>query len=126
LRPSAEDVLFLHEVAVGEFGGSEGVRDVESLKAAVARPWQSTFGVEHFPTPFAKAAALCESIIRRHPFVDGNKRTAVYAGAYLLETFGYTLEVSNEDLEGFAVALAAGEPTAEEIPAWFEKHSRET
>lgn len=93
MRPTVEDILFLHTVAVEVFGGSEGVRDPESLRAAVARPWGSTFVRDHFPTPFDKAAALAESVIRRHPFVDGNKRTAVYAAAYLLETFGYEVEV---------------------------------
>ena len=63
MRPSVEDVVFLHTIAVGEFGGSEEVRDVGSLRAAVARLWSSSFGQELFPTPFDKAAALAESII---------------------------------------------------------------
>ena len=98
MRPSAENVLFLHTVAVGAFGGSEGVRHLDSLRAAAARPWGTSFGRDHFPTPFDKAAALAESIIRRHPFIDGNKRTAMYAAAYLLETFGYKLEAEQREL----------------------------
>lgn len=95
MRPSVENVLFLHTVAIEAFGGSEGVRDLESLRAAATWPWGSSFGRDHFPTPFDKAAALAESIIiRRHPFVDGNKRTAAYAAAYLLDTLGYELQGS--------------------------------
>lgn len=99
MRPSVENVLFLHTVAIEAFGGSEGVRDLESLRAAATWPWGSSFGRDHFPTPFDKAAVLAESIIiRRHPFVDGNKRTAAYAAAYaaayLLDTLGYELEGS--------------------------------
>ena len=123
MRPTAENVLFLHAVAVEAFGGSEGMRDLDSLRAAVARPWGTSFGRDHFPTPFDKAAALAESIIRRHPFIDGNKRTAVYAAAYLLETFGYQLDVGQQDLEDFAVSVAEGTIDTTDIVHWFENHS---
>jgi hypothetical protein len=61
LRPNAENVLFLHTVAIEAFGGSERVRDPESLRAAAARPWGSSFGRDRFSTPFDIAAALAES-----------------------------------------------------------------
>lgn len=125
MRPSVENVLFLHTVAVEAFGGSEGVRDLESLRAAVARPWGSFSGRDHFPTPFDKAAALAESVIRRHPFVDGNKRTAVYAAAYLLETFGYEVAAGQRELEDFAVSVALGKLETKDIALWFEGHVRE-
>ena len=124
MRPSVEDVVFLHTIAVGEFGGSEGVRDIESLRAAVARPWGSSLGREHFPTPFDKAAALAESIIQRHPFVDGNKRTAVYAAAYLLEKLGHVLETEQQELEDIAVRIAQRAFKPEDMSLWFEEHTR--
>ncbi len=120
-----EDVLFLHTVAVTEFGGSAGIRDVESLRAAVARPWGSSFSQNHFPTPPRKAAAIAESIIRRHPFVDGNKRTSMYAAAYLLENLGYALEAEQQELEDFAVSIAESILEPEDIAAWFESHARD-
>jgi death on curing protein len=124
VRPTVENALFLHTVAIETFGGSEGVRDLESLHAAVARPWGSSFGQDHFSTPFDKAAALAESLIRRHPFIDGNKRTAMYAAAYLLETSGYELETEQSDLEDFAVNVAQGTFASDEIARWFESQSR--
>jgi len=124
VRPTVENVLFLHTVAVEAFGGSEGVRDLESLRAAVARPWGSSFGQDHFPTPFDKAAAIAESLIRQHPFVDGNKRTAVYAAAYLLEKLGYELEAEQAELEDFAVSVALGKLETKAIARWFEGHAR--
>jgi len=126
VRPTAENVLFLHTVAVSAFGGSEGVRDPESLYAAVARPWGSSFGRDQFPAPSDKAAALAESIIRRHPFVDGNKRTAVYSAAYLLQTFGCRLEADQQDLEDFAGSVVEGGMDTERIARWFEGHSRKS
>ena len=113
-------------MAVEAFGGSEGLRDEESLSAAVARPWGSSSGRDHFSTAFDKAAALAESIIRRHPFVDGNKRTAMYAAAYLLSTFGYEVEAEQEKLEDFAVSVAEGKLETRAISLWFERHSRRT
>ncbi|MCA1717743.1 MAG: type II toxin-antitoxin system death-on-curing family toxin [Actinobacteria bacterium] len=126
MRPTVEDVVFLHTVAIETFGGTGGVRDLESLRAAVVRPWGSSFGRDHFPTPFDKAAALAESIIQRHPFVDGNKRTAMYAAAYLLETLGHELETEQKELEDFAVAIAEGTIEPEGIALWFEEHIHET
>lgn len=126
MRQTVENVLFLHTVAIEAFGGSEGVRDLESLRAAVARPWGSSFGQDHFSTPFDKAAALAESLIRRHPFIDGNKRTAMYAAAYLLETFEYELEAPQQELEDFAVSVAEGNVEIMEIALWFENHSHKS
>ena len=125
VRPTAENVIFLHTVAIEAFGGSEGVRDLESLRAAVARPWGSSFGRTHFPTPFGKAAALAESIIRRHPFIDGNKRTAMYAAVYLLETLGYELEAKQKELEDLAVGIAEGTVGSDDVAPWFERHTIE-
>lgn len=119
-------VLFFHTVSIQQYGGSEGVRDPGALEAAVARPWSASFGREHVPTAHEKTAALAESIIRRRPFVDGNKRTGVSAGTHLLFTLGYELTATNEELEEFAVSAATGSLTLAEMARWFEEHSRET
>ena len=100
------------------------MRDEESLQAAIERPWQASFGQEHFASPSEKAAALMESIIRRHPFVDGNKRTGIASASYLLSTFGYEVEAEQKDLEDFAVDVAQGVFEFEEIALWFERHTR--
>jgi death-on-curing protein len=123
-KPGLPEVLFFHTVSIEQYGGSKGVRDRESLLAAIERPWQASFGQEHFPSPFEKAAALMESIIRRHLFVDGNKRTATASASYLLSTFGHEIEADQQDLEDFAVTVAEGNLEIVEIALWFEKHSR--
>ena len=125
-KPGLPEVLFFHTVSIEQYGGSEGVRDRESLLAAIERPWQASFGREHFPSPFEKAAALMESIIRRHPFIDGNKRTATASASYLLSTFGVEVEAEQQELEDFAVRIAVGEMKTKYIALWFENHSLET
>src|SRR5579883_2836019 len=96
-----EHLLFLHAVAIEEFGGSDGLRDPGRLEAAVARSL-SGFG-DHalFTTPFERAAALMEALVRGHPFVDGNKRVAVLAMGFWLDREGYELICSNEELYFF-------------------------
>jgi death-on-curing protein len=123
--PDVNDLLFMHAALVKQYGGSSGVRDAGALEAAVARPWGSSSGEEHFPTPFLKAAALCESVIKRHPFVDGNKRTGVAAGTYLLSTLGHRLAVQRGHVEDFAVAVATGTLTLEQMASWFRDNSSE-
>jgi death on curing protein len=125
-KPGLPEVLFFHTVSIEQYGGYEGVRDRESLLAAIERPWQASFGREHFPSPFEKAAALMDSIIRRHPFVDGNKRTATASASYLLSTFGVEVEAEQQELEDFAVRIAVGEMKTKYIALWFENHSLET
>jgi len=123
-KPGLPEVLFFHTVSIQLYGGAAGVRDEESLLAAIERPWQASFGREHFASPFEKAAALMEAIIRRHPFVDGNKRTATASASYLLSTFGYEVEAEQQDLEDFAVSVAVGGLETKDIALWFENQAR--
>ncbi len=125
MRPDVAELLFLHTVVVQEYGSPHGVRDSGALEAAVARPWSASFGREHSPTISEKAAALTESVIQRHPFVDGNKRTGVTAGAYLLSTLGHELTATNDELEEFAVAVANRDLAFEQMARWFGDRSRQ-
>ena len=120
MKPWVEEVLFFHTVAIQQYGGAEGIRDSAALEAAVARPWTTFEGHEAFPTPFDKAAALCESIIQRHPFADGNKRTGISAGAYLLSTFCIEVNATSPELEDLAVSIATGDMDASAVSKWLE------
>lgn len=125
-KPSFSEVLFFHTVSIQLYGGAAGVRDEESHIAAIERPWQASFGWEHFASPFEKAAALMDSIIRYDPFVGGNKRTATASASYLLSTFGYEVEAEQQDLEDFAVSVAVGGLETKDIALWFEEYTRKT
>jgi death on curing protein len=118
-----EDLVFIHSAAIARYGGASGIRDAGSLEAAAVRPHTSLGGQEMFPGPFAKAATLMESIIQRHPFVDGNKRTGTASAVYLLRRHGYRLTgVTNKDLVDLALSVAAHRTGVEELGAWFEEH----
>lgn len=65
-----------------------------------------------------------EAVIRRHPFVDGNKRTATASAIYLLYTLGYELEAEQKELEDFAVDVALGKLETTDIALWFENYNQ--
>ena len=88
---TVEQLLFLHSRIIDETGGLHGVRDLKLLQSAIARPKTTVGGKEAYAGVFSKAAALMESLARNHPFLDGNKRTAIAgAGIFLLRN-GYKL-----------------------------------
>lgn len=118
-----EQVIELHDYSIERFGGSNGIRDKEALLAAIARPY-STFGGEYlYPTVFERAAAIAESIIMNHPFVDGNKRTGLLLMDLVLFNEGRRLLFSFEDGYQFVVDLATGEKRLEEAVEWLHNHS---
>jgi len=120
---TVEQVLFLHARLITETGGSHGVRDVGLLESAVARP-QATFeDRDLYPDVFSKAAALMQSIIRSHPFIDGNKRTGIAAAALFLRRNGWRLKASNAELEEFTLQVADSRADIPKIARWFEEHS---
>ena len=120
-----EDLVFIHSAAIARYGGVSGIRDGGTLEAAVSRPYASFSGQEIFPGPFAKAVALIEPIIQRHPFIDGNKRTGAASAVYLLRRLGYRLTgVTNADLVELALSVASNRMSDEELGAWFEDHAK--
>ncbi len=118
-----EEVYLLHERLIQLTGGSGGLRDPGLLESAVARPKASFDGEELTPDLWTKAAALMQSLIKNHPFVDGNKRTAVTATAIFLELNHHRLTASNDEVLRFAVQMAGEQAELEEIAAWPEAHS---
>jgi len=116
-------VYLLHERLIQLTGGSSGLRDPGLLASAVARPQASFDGEELYPDLWTRAAALMQSLIKNHPYVDGNKRTAVTATAVFLELNHHRLTASNDEVLRFAVETAGREAEMKEIAAWLEEHS---
>ena len=96
-----DEVLTLHQLALDAHGGSTGLRDMGLLQSAIAAPRQTMFGEELYPGIADKSAIILYLLIQNHPFVDGNKRTALSACFWFLESNGYTLDVENNDLYQF-------------------------
>ena len=116
-------VLALHAELLREYGGLGGVRDEGLLESALARPQnQAAYGD---PTLAEMAAAYAFGVARNHPFIDGNKRTALAAADVFLQLNGYEIVV--EEVEAVAVIrdLAAGEIGEAELAAWIAANLEE-
>ncbi|RIK34762.1 MAG: type II toxin-antitoxin system death-on-curing family toxin [Chloroflexi bacterium] len=122
---SAAQVLFIHARLISETGGAPGIRDLGLLVASIARP-QATFGGEDlYPDLFTKAAALMDSLIRNHPFVDGNKRAGITAAGIFLLLNGRRLTASNATLEQFTLLVAQSQVPFLQMAKWFQNYSKE-
>ncbi|RJQ41465.1 MAG: type II toxin-antitoxin system death-on-curing family toxin [Nitrospiraceae bacterium] len=120
---TAEQVLFIHSRLIDETGGSHGIRDVGLLQSAVSRPMATFGGEELYPDIFQKAAAFMESLVKNHPFIDGNKRTAISSAGLFLRINGYNLETSQKELEDFTINMATGKASLEDAVKWFKRYA---
>lgn len=114
-------VLAIHRLQIAEHGGDAGVRDIGLLESALARPKN----VEAYEpeADIARLAASCGfGIAKNHPFIDGNKRTALVATRTFLILNGITLEATEEDKYLTFLALAEGSLSEDELVAWFRDH----
>lgn len=118
-----EQVLFIHYRIIEETGGSHGIRDLALLQSALARPMATFDENDLYPDIFSKAAALMHSIIKSHPFMDGNKRTAITTASIFLLRNGYYLRASNKELERFTLKVTAKNIELHEITKWFQRYS---
>ena len=117
-----ESVRAIHERQIAEHGGSSGVRDEGLLLSALARPQHLLAYGDPPPHAAALAAAYAFGIARNHPFIDGNKRTALVAARTFLLINGYDLEASQEEKYLTFLRLAEGSLSEEELAAWIRQH----
>lgn len=118
-----EQVLFIHYRLIEETGGRHGIRDLTLLQSALARPMATFDNNDLYPDLFAKAASLMYSLIKNHPFTDGNKRTAIAAASIFLLRNNYSLKASNKELERFTLKVASENVELQEMTYWFKRHS---
>jgi len=120
---TVDQVLAVHRRVVAEFGGDAGVRDMALLESAVAMP-AATFGGAYLhdglPT---MAAAYLFHLCKGHPFVDGNKRTALATAEVFLRVNGLRLRVKDEPVYRLTVGVAEGRVGKEQVVEFFRQHS---
>ncbi len=100
-----EKVLYIHERIIAQTGGKQGVRDFALLHSALER-CKATFGGEDlYPTLFDKASALLHSLVMKHAFLDGNKRTAYEVTKGFLYFNGYKITAPQDEIVRFCIAI---------------------
>lgn len=121
---SPEQVLFIHDRLVSVTGGGHGIRDLGMLLSALGRSQAVFDEKELYGDIFVKAAALMDSLVRNHPFMDANKRTAITSAGLFLCLNGYRLMVANDEMVRFTLACAQSQLTLQEIADWFKSNSK--
>ncbi len=120
-----EDIEQIHKTLIDLFGGAQGVRDLSALQSALARPFQTFEGKELHPTAIDKAAALIESILINHPFVDGNKRTGYVTMRSFFILNGFDIKATQDEKYLFVINIASGKLSIEAIIEWLNNHVKE-
>ena len=98
------DVLGLHAILLKRYGGAEGIRDMGAVESAVFRPQCG-----YYADMVEEAAALLESLLINHPFVDGNKRTTFAACDVFLRINGRHIQADNHTLYSLMLAWIAAD-----------------
>jgi death-on-curing protein len=117
---ATEVALAAHREQLLAHGGGDGVRDVRLLESAMARP-QNLLGYGD-PDLAALAAAYAYGIARNHPFIDGNKRTALVVSETFLALNGADLTASDAETVVAFLALASGDLSEDELASWFRDY----
>jgi death-on-curing protein len=121
-----EELLEMQRRIVAATGGAAGLLHPEVLESALRRPYQAVFGRELYPTPFAKAAALAQTLAHDHPFRDGNNRTAALAVREFLRRAGYYLPLEEfvEETAAVLLDLATGRLDWPQFSEWLAGKAR--
>jgi len=119
---TVEHAIKIHSILIDEYGGLTGIRDKNLLESALLRPYQTFDKKDLYKTPVQKAAALIESLITDHPFIDGNKRFGYVAMRLSLLEAGLDINASEDEKYEFVIEIAKGNLNFSEICAWINNN----
>ncbi len=115
---STRDIIQINLEMIQEWGGLAGIREQGALESAVARPQTG-----YYADLVEEAAALCESLLQNHPFIDGNKRTAITATAVFLRLNDYDLVFVDREMYDWLMNLYETSRVSKvAIEAWLRVH----
>lgn len=103
-----KQIIKIHSRIIREFGGINGIRDENRLDSALANPLQTFAGNDLYPDITEKIVRLGYSIIKNHPFLDGNKRTGLHSMLILFHLNGFKFQCSHDTLTNTIMKVADG------------------
>ncbi len=116
------EVLELYYKIMERTGGSTGVQNLGALESALAQPRMSFAGEELYPTLIEKASALGFTLIKNHPFWDGNKRIGHAAMETFLVLNGHEIDATMEEQELIILQVASGSLGRKEFTDWLGRY----
>ena len=121
---SISEVILIQDILIDKFGGKRGIRDRGLLESAINRPFQTFDNKDLYPNPVQKAAALIESIVKNHPFVDGNKRIGYVLMRLMLLDFGLDITSNQDEKYDFVTGIASGNLNFDQICDWISRNTK--
>jgi len=118
-----DEVLAIHERMITVGGGRIAIHDFTLLHSAIERPKAQFAGNYLYTTIWDMAAALLYSLVKNHPFYDGNKGTAYFSTMRFLYLNGYLLNAIRDEFIPFMVDVDIKKLTLKEISPWLQNHS---
>lgn len=118
-----DDVLSLHEEQLRLFGGSTGIRQIDLLQSAMGNVEATFREIFLHETIFEMAAAYLYGICRNHPFVDGNKRTAVAAALTFLAMNGVEVDADEDEFYDLVIGVAEGRISKAAVAVFLENNA---
>jgi len=112
---TVEKIIEIHDEIIVKFGGANGVLSESTLHFMV-------FRVNKIKDIFRRAAIVLHAIGSQHPFIDGNKRTALVVAENVLGQQGYYIAVDDETIVEFMLAVASYKFEPADIEQWLKKH----
>lgn len=119
---SVDKALLIHSTAISKSGGADGIRDKGLLEGALSRPFATFDAIDLYHDVAQKAAAIMESILINHPFVDGNKRKGYILMRSILMANNVDLMASEDEKYNFTIKVAEGKMDVEENTIWIENN----
>jgi death on curing protein len=122
---SISEVIYIHDQEIATAGGLSGIRDNKALESALGAP-QASFNGQFLMDIFEMAATYANSLALNHPFLDGNKRTALASLLTFLYINGYEInELFDEDLADKILELVTHKITKSDLAFFLKSRSKE-
>jgi len=120
------EIIIIHDQMITIGGGRGGIADYRLVHAAAERS-KATFAAKFlYPTIWLQSAALMQSLIKNHPFNDGNKRTGFFSTMRFLKINGYEMVAYKKDIIKFTLHVDTQNLILKEIAIWLRENSRKT
>lgn len=124
--PGIDEAVAIHQAIMDLSGSKAGIFSFTLLHSAIERPKATFSGEDLYPTLEEKAAALIHSLIRNHPFADGNKRTALAVMVRFLTLNGVKMKHPRWETVKFTLNIQKKNYSFIDIVSWIKKHIEET
>lgn len=122
--PSIDEIYKIHDRMIKIGGGRAGIRDFTLLHSATERPKATFYGKLLYPSIWLQAAALMHSLVKNHPFEDGNKRTGYFSTMYFLRLNNYQVNAERKELVNFVLSVDTQNLSLEVMAHWLKEHSK--